>query len=328
MHDFDFDLQLFAEGGDGSGEGAGPAAGTTGENNAPDAGGLKKDQKPFVYYGKKPQQPPAEIQTPAPEQKTEEQQPTEEEFDELIKGRYKDLFDKRVQGILSQRFKANKAKDDANKARDARLAKLEPMAEQLAAKYKLLGDGDVDLDAVAAAMKKDDDFVSREADERGLSNDTVRELRELQATRRERDALKKQVDAIQQKQAQTEMERQAFAKLQGQAQEVKKIYPSFDLGAELKNETFARLIAAHFDCRQAYEFAHKDELVRSGMQFAAQTAAQQVSDAVQANGRRPTENGVGNASGGVVWVDDPRKLTREQRKDLRQRVRRGEKVVW
>lgn len=120
----------------------------------------------------------------------------------------------------------------------------------------------------------------------------------------------------------------AFRLLKQQAEEVKADYPDFDLARELENPAFARLAAAGVDARTAYETAHREELLRSSMAFGAAMGARQAVAAIQARAARPGENGAAAGAPAAVPVSDPRNLTPEMRRSLRERVRRGEKIIW
>ena len=122
--------------------------------------------------------------------------------------------------------------------------------------------------------------------------------------------------------------RQSVSRLTAQAEQAKSVYPGMELRQELRNPVFARLVLNGVDAKTAYEVAHRDEILRGGMQFAAQQAARQVASAVQFSAVRPVENGLGAGASATVPVSDPRTLTRQMRKELRERVRRGEKIYW
>lgn len=122
--------------------------------------------------------------------------------------------------------------------------------------------------------------------------------------------------------------RQSFERLTAQAEQAKSVYPGLDLRRELKNPTFTKLVMNGIDAKTAYEVAHRDEILRGGMQFAAHRAAQQVASAVQANVSRPAENGLGAGAPATVQISDPRSLTKQMRRELKERVRRGEKIYW
>ena len=122
--------------------------------------------------------------------------------------------------------------------------------------------------------------------------------------------------------------KQSFARLKAQAEQARSVYPGLDLRQELKNPVFTKLVMNGIDAKTAFEVAHRGEILRGGMQFAAQRAAQQVASAVQANVSRPAENGLGAGAPATVQISDPRSLTKQMRKELRERVRRGEKIYW
>ena len=114
-----------------------------------------------------------------------------------------------------------------------------------------------------------------------------------------------------------------------QGQQVKSIYPSFDLQQELDtNPAFLRLTSPEVgvDVRTAYEITHKDEIMAGSMQYAVQRTQQQMAQAVQAQGRRPMENGMVSTPPTDV-KPDPSKWTKADRAEVRRRVAAGEKIV-
>lgn len=307
-------LQLFGEGGDG---GAGAAPGDAGPSdglqgsetgvNTPAAGENnrrgKQNRFANVEFGIE-EKPAKSAQQPARAQ-NQDDQADEKRFSQSD-----------VNRILSNRLKNAHADKD-------RLDKLTPIVELLASKYGLKAgeDGSFDLDALSKAVTDDDEYYEDAAAERGMSVETYKMVHKLEqdAARRERE------DA----QRLEETQRQAaFAKLVEQAQAAQQIYPSFDLDVEMQNPAFARLAAVGVDARTAYEVIHKDEILGSGMMFAAQNAAQKVSNAVRAGAARPKESGLGGNSPAQVRITDPTKLTPDQRKELRRRVAAGAKVVF
>lgn len=145
---------------------------------------------------------------------------------------------------------------------------------------------------------------------------------EMEALRRDNDRLKMAA------QPSEETIRQSFARLTAQVEQAKSIYPGLDLRQELKEPMFTRLVINGVDAKTAYEVVHREEILRGGMQYAARQAARQVASAVQANAARPVENGLGAGAPAAMQLSDPRSLTRQMRKELRERVRRGEKIYW
>ena len=113
-----------------------------------------------------------------------------------------------------------------------------------------------------------------------------------------------------------------------QSEEIRRVYPGFDLTRELRDPRFARLTAPEsgVDVRTAYEALHREEIAPAMMAFAAKKAQEKLAGAVRSGGLRPPENGSQGAA--AVLQDDPRSLTKKEREDIRRRVRSGEKIVW
>ena len=316
-------LQLFAEGGDGgagaaapSGEGQAAAPTETGEQ-IPAAGGKRARRKPDpfanVVFGKEDSDTSsAAAAAPSPQGEGKDAEPT---FEELIKGKYKADYDKAVQGIIQNRFKNQKAAENT-------LESLSPALALLAENYQVPAkeDGSVDYEALIKAIKEDDALFERQAAERGMSVDTYKLVHQLEQESEQR----RRQEAVEFEERQR---RDAFETLVQQAEEAKKIYPSFDLRAEINNPAFVRLTSVGVDAKTAFEVVHKDEILGASMQYAAQTAAKKVADAVASGSRRPTENGIGKQAPAPVRLTDPRKMTREQRAEMKRRVYNGAEIV-
>ena len=82
------------------------------------------------------------------------------------------------------------------------------------------------------------------------------------------------------------------------------------------------------DVRSAYEVVHRDEMRGAEMQYAAQRSAERMANAVRSNTARPVENGLSSQQQNVVVKSDPRMLTKADRAEIRERVRRGEKIAF
>ena len=112
---------------------------------------------------------------------------------------------------------------------------------------------------------------------------------------------------------------------------MKKVFPNFDLRTELQNPAFARMTSPNvgISVEDAYYAIHRIELQTAAMQKTAQKTAQKISNSIQAGSRRPVEAGASGQAPSVTTFDYS-KASREQReafkKDLRERMARGEKV--
>ena len=274
-----FDIQLFAEGGDG---GAG-GEGTTGVQAA-DAG----------------QQEPA----------SEPKKDRNAEFEELIRGDYRDQFESRVQNIVKNRLRANEdkvAKYDASA----------PMRQILGQKY---GIDPNDTAALTAAIEADASYYAEEAAEMGL---TPQQLRDWRKDQREKAALEAQIQST----ADEEAARQIQARWEQEAEQTRTIYPDFDLRTELANPAFENLIKNNVNIQTAYEVIHKDEIITGAMAATAKQVEQKMANKIMAGSNRPREGALGGQSA-VQVKSDVSKLTKADRAEILRRAQRGEHIVF
>jgi hypothetical protein len=231
------------------------------------------------------------------------------EFEKLIKGEYKDLYDARVKETVQKRLKSTKETVDKYNS-------LTPMLETLGKKY---GVDSTDAEALIKAIDEDDSFYEQEALEKGI---TVEALKEIKKMERENATLKRQMDELN---AKENADRQVAAWMQ-EAESVKAIYPSFDLGVELQNPKFIDLLnVPGVDVRTAFELTHKDDIIAGAMQFTAKTVEKKLANKIMANGSRPAENGM-NSQAASLTKSDVSQLSKEDILDIQRRVARGERI--
>jgi hypothetical protein len=303
-----FDIQLFGEGagGAGGGTGGGDAGGApaAGQNSAalaqPQNAGAKGNPLANVQYGKQESAPAAAEQINTDDRTAR--------FEELIKGEFKDLYDQRVQDTIQRRLRGNEATVQKYNA-------LAPVLDLLAGKYGVDTD---DVEALSKAIEDDETFYEDEALEKGLTVEQVKAIRKME---RENEQLRAQMNA----QRNHERASAQYAAWMQQAEQVKSIYPSFDLAAEIKQEHFRNLLTSHVPVQTAYEVIHKDEIIPAAMQFTAQKVTEKVANAVRAGQRRPTEGAMASTSA-VQTKSDVSQLTRADREEIARRVARGEKI--
>lgn len=291
------DLQLCAEG-------AGGAEGGTGAEGAPGATAAAAGQQNTGVQPGTAQQ--AEGAAVAGQQAEDPQKA----FEQLIKGQYKDQYNSRVENTVKQRVKGLTQQLQ-------RYEGAQPIFDILAQKY---GVDPTDMAAIAKAAQEDTSFFLEEAMAKNMD---VKELMQLRRMERNNASLQRQLD---QRRSQEQAERQ-YAEWIRQAEAVKQVYPGFDLETEIQNPDFAQLLNSNVPMRTAYMVIHSDEIMQGAMQFAAQKAAQQVTDTVIAGAARPAENGTG-AQGAVSPKLDVSKLTDKQIKEFADKARRGEKVTF
>ena len=305
-------LQLFAEGGAGGAAGGtggdggtaqGPGA--TGAAAVPQTKGAKNNPLAAVKYGiQEETAPAAEVQTDT----TEAPPDLNAEFEKLIKGQFKAQYDAKMQDTIQKRLKSSKETVDKYNA-------LAPTLEILAKKY---GVDATDIEALNKAIEDDDSYFEEEALEKNIS---VQQLKEIRKMERENADLRRQMQA----QKNQENASKIYAGWLNQAEEAKKVYPSFDLRAEMQNPRFVDLLRSNVDVRTAYEVLHKDEIIPAAMQFTAKTVESKLAKKIAAQGARPAENGMSSGSPAVV-KSDVSQLSRADRDEIRRRVARGEKI--
>ena len=214
------------------------------------------------------------------------------EFDELINGKYKDAFHKRVGKDVKDRVdRANRDKAEL----ETKVSKLSRISELLTSKY-----GTDDPDAIYEAVKGDDDFWRQVALNSGKSVENI--ISDID-TEHAKQAQQAELENLRRYKETNELN----MRLQSLAQQTKEVYPDFDLVSEFENPRFRQaldFIAAQndrqnkengtskeiFDVTYAYELAHADELRENTIRRAAKAAAGATMHNIQANRNRAVEN--------------------------------------
>ena len=307
-------LQMFAGGGEGSAAGAadaGAQAGVQPESPAPENKRQKRNPLQNVKYGRQLPEQKAEVQQQDAQAQVAAAQT--ESFDELIRGKYKQDFDARVQAIVQDRVRNSKKSDET-------LSKLQPVLQMLGSQYGIDASDISSIDADAFAQKVLDDrkYYEQEAAEKGIPIDAYMKMKRVE---RENDVLRRQG----QQYLAEQQKREQFGRLMSQFEDVKQVYPQADFKTEMENPAFWRLFANGVDARTTYEVIHRDEIQRGAMQYAVQRTKEQVAASMAANSRRPVENG-NTATPASITKEDPSTWTAEDRREIRRRVQNGERI--
>ena len=308
-------LQLFAEGTGAGGEGGTGTEGTQGVSGVaalPQSKSSKNNPLADTKYGIQDDVAQvADVQTKVTDADgvITETIDRNAEFEKLIKGEYKDLYDAKMQETIQKRLKSTKETVEKYNS-------LAPTLEMLSKKY---GVDASDTEALNKAIQEDDSYYEEEAMEKGIS---VQQLKEIRRMERENADLKRQMEEKSVKENASKL----YASWMNQAEQLKSVYPSFDLENELKNPKFIDLLRVpSIDVRTAYEVLHKDEIIPAAMQFTAQTVERKIANKIMANGARPMENGNSSQSAAVV-KSDVSQLSKADRQEIARRVARGEKI--
>ena len=137
----------------------------------------------------------------------------------------------------------------------------------------------------------------KEALDRGVS---VEQLKQMRRVERENAELRR---SIQESRRREEADR-VYAGWVKEAEDLKEIYPAFNLETEVQDQRFTDLLRNNIDLRTAYEVVHRDEILGGAMQYTARQVSEKLVNDIKAKGSRPTENGVSAQSAAVVGRTD------------------------
>ena len=166
-------------------------------------------------------------------------------FKDLISGDYKKEADEYIQGIIRKRVRDSKQDKET-------IAKQAEILNTVAAKY---GMDASDLAALQEKVSADDAYIEEAAMEEGLTTDQYRRIRDAEA----------KAAAYEAHMAEAERERatqQKVAEWQAEAEQVKQVYPDFDLATELENPTFQKQLRLGIDMQSAYVALHQAEILQ------------------------------------------------------------------
>lgn len=234
-------------------------------------------------------------------------------WDEIMKD---PEYNKEMQAVVRSRLKSEKSAEEA-------LGKMAPAIEVMARKYGL-DPSNMDYDALAKAINDDDAYYEDKALEMGVSVETAKKVDQM-----ERDNAREK--ALNERSLQEQKIQQHFVKLENQGEELKKVFPNFDLRKELQNPVFARMTApgVGLSVEDAFYAVHRNEIQAAAMQVTAQKTAEKISNAIQSGSRRPDESGASSQAPSVSTFNY-RNASREQREALKKKIRdaaaRGEKL--
>lgn len=284
MIKFLFDLQRFADAGAGA-----EASASVVENGGDDS---HKEDGLF------------ETAADNSEQNIENKEPEKASFQDLITGDYKADFDNAVQNIVKKRVKGMQSQ----------INDTEPLLNALKERYGLK---EGTPQQILEAMMDDDGYYEQEALESGMDVETVKRIHKLE---RENAEFNRQ---LQERNAEEE-NMKFWANVSEQADELRNIYPEFNLETELSNEDFGHLLQSGVDVKTAFEVVHHDQLIPQAMKFVADKTAQKISNSIKANRARPSEGGTTQP---LKVRKDWRSLSPEQRDELNKRIMEGEEIT-
>lgn len=316
------ELQLFAEGGDGSAA-AGETSQSAGADSSPSRGALGRtensaldeqgstDTKAEGSGSENGEGEAGEVEKkPSPAERRKA-------FGQMMSGEYKDLMDEYTDNVsraVEQRITAS--------------PEMRGLLEAIAEKY---GTDATDLTALTDAIRngvvKDDAYFEKIAMEKGISVKTAREIDKLE-TQNKRLTAQQEAAAQMQKAAQEQARiAQIQAKWDAEAEALKAKYPEFDREEVLANPEVGKMMRAGCSMEAAYRAAYFDRLMARQTAATAQQTEQGVLNRVQQRASRPSENGT-RPGGAVQTRMDVEHMSRKDREALEKRVLRGEIITF
>ncbi len=310
-------LQTFDDGASaGTSQGEGNAAENTQGVAAPQVKGRKSNNLQNVVYGKQDASDDYSAQSKLPgAEKTVTTKETEEksvQFENMIKGDYKDEFDSRVQKIVQGRIGDTKALQDQN-------AKMQPIIDMMSRKY---GVDASNIDALTKAIQEDDSIFQDEAAKKGMSVEQYKEYRKMES---ENEHLRL---ALQQQEARQKGEK-TYQDWMQQGEELKEKYglSNFSFEEELQNPDFCNMLKNGVSVEAAYKAMHFDEMLGGAMAATAKNVSSQVAKNIQARASRPVEGAVNSQPGAIVKANVSQ-LSKADRAEIARRVAEGETIKW
>lgn len=314
------DLQMFAEGGDGSG--AGETSQSAGADSSPSRGALGRTENAALdeqgstdseAEGSGSERGEGEAGEEAKKLSPAERRRA---FGQMMSGEYKDLADEMMQNavqIAAQNLEAS--------------PEMRGLLEAIAEKY---GTDATDLTALTDAIRngvvKDDAYFERIAMEKGISVRTAREMDKLETQNKRLTAQQQAAQQMQKAAAERARIAQIQARWDAEADALKAKYPDFDRDEVLANPDVEKMMRAGCSMEAAYRAAYFDRLMARQTAATAQQTEQGVLNRVQQRASRPAENGT--RPGGAVQTHlDVEHMSRKDREALEKRVLRGEIIT-
>ena len=218
-------------------------------------------------------------------------------FDDYVK-EHKDEANEWFQKQFNRRHKDYKQLQERSKATDTVL-------DMLATKYGF--EDSRDIAAITEALQKDDFLYAQRAEENGRTIDEQREWDELERQNREY-----RTERAREEQRQN-MQRQ-MDKWEAESNNLKQIFPSFDIEAELQNPEFANNLRNGMTVQSAFYAVHGEEIATGAMEFTANKVRQAAAQDFATRSKRPLEASAANqATAKSIGKDFSKMSSRELR---------------
>lgn len=236
---------------------------------------------------------------------------TKVSFEDLIKGDYKEDYEKSIKQAIGRRMQGAKANE-------AKLAKIAPIMQALASKYGVT-DPD-DIESIAKYVDEDESLYEDAAYQAGMTVEQYKRMAHIEAENQRLLAERQRNEQRRNAQAQYEL-------WQDEAEAIKADFPNFDLDAYLQDPRFQTLLREGISLRNAYIAMDADNVLPEVIGYTAQQAGRKTAATIAQRGSRPVEGGISRVSSGKAKADVS-KLTNAEIEDYVRRAAQGEVITF
>jgi hypothetical protein len=229
---------------------------------------------------------------------------TEESY-HSFKERFKNEYQADLQRVIDKRFKNAKKVEAERDALRAKSEQFEPLMHALYEKYGTEAPEEL-INRVLQETHPHGEAAGQKAEKGAADNNTATAPDAEESER---------------------LQAQIVEHWQAEADALKDLYPAFSLEEEIENDRFSTALQSGMSVRDAYQYAHFDEILSGVIQYTAQGVKNSMQAARAVRSARPAENGTRSGAAAVV-KSDVSKLSKADIEEINQRVLRGERIIF